>query len=269
MSTALNHLPAFTNFQEAVKGIQQVSYCTGAIPLGADASTIFYRAEGKPHYIDLAKASTEDLTLLAESCKPATFGFNKQDVFDETYRKAGKMGAADFAAQFHPSACGVVDAIRDTMLPAQDTDRGVKVEMYKLNVYGSDAAIHDVCKTLQLKASLKTLYRTGKGAAEFCLADKVVSLHFPAEYGLLGSLKDVQRDAILAYGYGDEAKLEGEINVSELRPVVWVTEAGELNSFEPAYVAYGNEAELDYAYAQLCLIANVGPVGNRATNKQP
>ncbi|CAA7266086.1 unnamed protein product [Cyclocybe aegerita] len=445
MTTALHRLPAFTNFQDAVKGIQRVSYCTGAIPLDADTSTIFYRTDGKPYYIDFAKASSEDLKVLAESCQPATFGVNKQDVFDETYRKAGKMDAANFATQFHPSACGVVDAIRDAMLPAQDTDRGIKIEMYKLNVYGpgaffkahvdtprsdtmfgslvvvlptvheggslvfrhrgtewtfdtahaisttsppglraafvaffgdvehevavvtsgyrvtltynlyyddtrtrrqdqaktapplipvaipptprgsdleptlsalltdpnflpegglvgfglfykyafrvkyiyridyitkptplsgiekslkgSDAAVHDVCKTLQLKTSLKTLYRTNKSAAEFCLADEVLSLHFPAEYGLLGSLKDMYRDAILAYGYGDEAKLEGDIDISEMQPVLWVAEAGEVNSFEPAYIAYGNEPGLDCAYTQLCLIAKVGPFGKRATIK--
>ncbi|CAA7266077.1 unnamed protein product [Cyclocybe aegerita] len=139
MITALNHLPTFTNFQEAVKGIQRVSYCTGAIPLDANTSTVFYRIDGKTFHVDFAKASTEDLKLLADSCQPATFGVGQKDVFDEIYRKAGKMDSANFATQFHPYTCGVVDAIRNTMLSPQDTDRDLKVEMYKLNVYGPGA----------------------------------------------------------------------------------------------------------------------------------
>ncbi|KAJ3505549.1 hypothetical protein NLJ89_g7359 [Agrocybe chaxingu] len=417
MTTALNHLPAFTSFQEAVKGIQRVSYCTGAIPLDANISTVFYRIDGKTFHVDFAKASTEDLKLLADSCQPATFGVGQKDVFDETYRKAGKMDSANFATQFHPYTCGVVDAIRNTMLSPQNTNRGIKVEMYKLNVYGpgaffkahvdtprsdtmfgslvvpklsplarpqsyellslpssamsstkshssprdtaspstynlyyedsrsqrkgqaaptplpplvpappaaqgsdleptlsalladpdflpeggmigfglfhkyafrtegayhsrtklseiernlkgSDAAVRDVCKTLHLAASLKTLYREGMREAEFCLAGEFVDLSRPAEDGLLWYLTEMSNGAVLAYGYGEEKKLKED--PQGMPSVVWITEASAVNRLELTYIdAYGNEAGLGCAYTQLCLIAKIGPAGKRATIEQP
>jgi hypothetical protein len=37
---------------------------------------------------------------LSDACQPATFGVNKEDVLDESYRKAGKMDVTDFATNF-------------------------------------------------------------------------------------------------------------------------------------------------------------------------
>lgn len=88
--------------------------------------------------IDLANATVDELDRLAEACQPASFGVNQKDVFDESYRKAGKLDLKSsfvlaFNADTHTS---MLDAIRSGLFPGTD-DRAIQVELYKLNVYGT------------------------------------------------------------------------------------------------------------------------------------
>lgn len=39
---------------------------------------------------------------LVKECEPATFGKGNKDVFDEEYRKAGKMDTENFCTNFTP-----------------------------------------------------------------------------------------------------------------------------------------------------------------------
>jgi len=55
-----------------------------------------------PRFINFASHTPEQLDQLAAACSPATFGHENKDVYDETYRKALKMDAADFVVQFDP-----------------------------------------------------------------------------------------------------------------------------------------------------------------------
>jgi len=75
------------------------------------------------------------LAALSQACQPASFGVNQQDVLDESYRKAGKMEPSAFSTQFSPSSLGIVELIRATLL--QGSAKSVRVELYKLNVYGT------------------------------------------------------------------------------------------------------------------------------------
>ena len=82
---------------------------------------------------------------MADACEPATFGLNQEDVYDETYRKAGKLDSSNFALKFDPADLGLVDLIRTEMLEEgrtlSDTKpelaHRVRAELYKLNVYGA------------------------------------------------------------------------------------------------------------------------------------
>ena len=95
--------------------------------------------------INLADATPEDLQALADACEPATFGRNQEDVYDETYRKAFKLDSSNFALKFDPVQLGLVDVIRTEMLEEgkkliverPEAGRGVRAELYKLNVYGA------------------------------------------------------------------------------------------------------------------------------------
>ncbi|KDQ60430.1 hypothetical protein JAAARDRAFT_125785, partial [Jaapia argillacea MUCL 33604] len=76
------------------------------------------------------------LRELAEACDPATFGMNQQDVYDESYRKAGKLDLRHFATHFNPDTAGLAEVIRENLLEGKDDNRPIGLELYKLNVYG-------------------------------------------------------------------------------------------------------------------------------------
>lgn len=77
------------------------------------------------------------LESLVADCEPASFGRHGEDVFDEDYRKAGKLDESAFCPNFNPDSLGIVESIRKVLLPrlGPDTDNlGVRAELYKLNV---------------------------------------------------------------------------------------------------------------------------------------
>ena len=86
--------------------------------------------------INLGHASPDELATLVAACQPATFGVNKQDVLDETYRKAGKLDNNKFASLLKLENYGLIDTIRDELLQEGAVDKGIKYEVYKVNVYG-------------------------------------------------------------------------------------------------------------------------------------
>lgn len=77
------------------------------------------------------------LEALVHDCQPATFGHQGRDVYDETYRQAGKMDESAFCTNFHPADCGITDAVAQALLPmignGQAGLRGVHAELYKLS----------------------------------------------------------------------------------------------------------------------------------------
>jgi len=55
---------------------------------------------------------------------------------DESYRKAKKMDNANFATSLDLQNSRLIESIKDQLLGSEAASRGVKVELYKLNVYG-------------------------------------------------------------------------------------------------------------------------------------
>ncbi|KAJ7138624.1 hypothetical protein C8R46DRAFT_1137393 [Mycena filopes] len=114
---------------------------TGSIhPVRPEDLTIYYDSEGETSAsrVDLGNATEAELVALAAACDPATFGVNKQDVLDETYRKAGNLDLSKFASRLDVVASGLIRAISPDMLLGQavDADKTLQAELYKLNVYG-------------------------------------------------------------------------------------------------------------------------------------
>ncbi|KZV77942.1 hypothetical protein EXIGLDRAFT_573745, partial [Exidia glandulosa HHB12029] len=81
-------------------------------------------------------ATEADLDKLAAACDPATFGMNQLDVLDESYRKAGKLDKTDFALNLDIVGNGLLQAVHSALFDWEDNPRGIKAELYKLNVYG-------------------------------------------------------------------------------------------------------------------------------------
>lgn len=88
--------------------------------------------------MDFIDPTESQLEKLAKACQPATFGRKNEDVLDETYRKAGKLDAGNFSAQFTPAGLGIVKQIHKNMLrgTTDSARQPIHVELYKLNVYG-------------------------------------------------------------------------------------------------------------------------------------
>lgn len=85
----------------------------------------------------LTPETESNIFRLLEECEPATFGRGREDVFDESYRKARKMDPSHFCSTFNPYEVGIVDTIAQALLPSMghaQRARSVKAELYKLNV---------------------------------------------------------------------------------------------------------------------------------------
>ena len=89
-----------------------------------------------PSWLDLSNASEMQLQQLSQACKPATFGVNSKDVFDENYRKAFKLDTTDFATKFDLRESGLMKTIHSELLEGHVATKPVDAELYKLNVYG-------------------------------------------------------------------------------------------------------------------------------------
>ena len=88
-------------------------------------------------HVNFTNATSDELEQLAQACQPATFGRNDEDVMDETYRKAGKMDLELFSTPLVYDYTDIVKIVRDCLLDGTDSVRKLKVEPYKLNVYGA------------------------------------------------------------------------------------------------------------------------------------
>ncbi|KAK8066018.1 hypothetical protein PG997_012765 [Apiospora hydei] len=77
------------------------------------------------------------LKRLIQHCQPATFGRGGKDVYDESYRRAGQMAPTAFCTTFDPYSAGIIETVAQVLLPSvydSVTHRGVRAELYKLNV---------------------------------------------------------------------------------------------------------------------------------------
>jgi hypothetical protein len=61
---------------------------------------------------------------------------NKEDVLDESYRKAGKLDLEYFAPLLDPGRTDLSKIIRGYLLEGTQSTNNIKIELYTLNVYG-------------------------------------------------------------------------------------------------------------------------------------
>jgi hypothetical protein len=86
-------------------------------------------------YINLVNPAPDELEQLTQACEPASFGVKQENVLDETYRKAGKMDSESFATVLDPSNTDLIKIVRGHLLEGLQSNRGIKAELYKLNIY--------------------------------------------------------------------------------------------------------------------------------------
>ncbi|KAH8110136.1 hypothetical protein DFH11DRAFT_1622364 [Phellopilus nigrolimitatus] len=139
-------------------------FCSGTLPIDAKDLLLYYGEGDRLGRVDFSNVAERDLERLVRACEPAKFGRNKEDVYDESIRKAGKLDADKFATKIdltgNASGVSILDAIRfglldgkqmeDTKSSEPDDDwesmsdslhestKSIRAELYKLNIYGKD-----------------------------------------------------------------------------------------------------------------------------------
>ncbi len=98
---------------------------------------------------------------------------NKEDVLDETYRKAGKMDSESFSPHLDPVHTDLLKIIRDYLLEGSQSMKNIKLELYKLNVYGMHSlysfTLSRYYVAIQVKGRFSSLTSILRGARR-CLA---------------------------------------------------------------------------------------------------
>lgn len=132
------------------------------------------------------------------------------------------------------------------------------------NLKGVDAVIEKVCGKLSLKASLKVMYK----ADDYRHPDRLVMLNKVPEIGSY-QVEDAMGYFLKEYFGAKEVVSGGEEVVAKKDVEIWwVTDEPKVDenpAFKTPFIAYGNEASLDYLYGACSLVVSVGAAGYRST----
>ncbi|KAA1470644.1 hypothetical protein DENSPDRAFT_710927 [Dentipellis sp. KUC8613] len=173
--------------------VEKPPFVSGVLPLPADLLKLFYLSGGDPRYVDLANATLAQLDALSASCAPAPFGLGNKDVFDETYRKAGKMDCSEFSTPLVPERTRLIDIIRDELLEGEESKKQIEIELYKLNVYpeGSFFKAHrDTPRSKHMFGSLVLVFPTSHAGGSLLLRHRGQEWSFDAATTLSTTAQD-------------------------------------------------------------------------------
>ena len=126
---------------------------------------------------------------------------------------------------------------------------------------GSDAAIKHACDLLSLDVSIKAVYFDENDSTNAVLLDAIVDLHSGSQQ--IESILDELR-----YYYGGQRVVDHKEGFSVddySTTIVWARPLASTNKFKSAYMAYGNEASLGFAYGEVCLVVKVPPASDHVT----
>ncbi|KAJ6016537.1 hypothetical protein N7540_011128 [Penicillium herquei] len=89
-------------------------------------------------------ATADSLTHFLKDCEPATFGRGNQEVLDKSYRLASKMDVQHFSCDYSPYDNRVMEKVSQALAfrdSADNSHRGLRAELYKLNVYSAPSGM--------------------------------------------------------------------------------------------------------------------------------
>ncbi|CAA7263511.1 unnamed protein product [Cyclocybe aegerita] len=131
---------------------------------------------------------------------------------------------------------------------------------------GSDATINRVCDALSLESSLMAFYREQSKCVGILLPKFVDFGTHQVDDRLAWYLRDF-RGSITVVDCDSEGEDDGFIRMmregADVYSIVWANPLAEVNAFKSAYISYGNEATLDYAYGEVCLVIELPPAEER------
>ncbi|KAI8931577.1 hypothetical protein NX059_011231 [Plenodomus lindquistii] len=89
-----------------------------------------------PNQSSRQSCAADGFAKLIRDSIPASFGYQGQDIIDETYRKASKLDPSAFSTNFNPYEVGIIDVIGQALLPKHPIQsQGIRAELYNLNIY--------------------------------------------------------------------------------------------------------------------------------------
>jgi len=128
---------------------------------------------------------------------------------------------------------------------------------------GTDAALKRACDSVSLSTSVKAIYRDDDGTDSAVLLDHFANIEGQEidKWMIQHFMED--EDGLIVYDFGGRPP---ELNSDSVgaEPIIWLKPLEETNTFSSAYIHYGNEASLAYAYGELCLVATVPPASKRS-----
>lgn len=107
--------------------------CSGIVPFDEPIGIYYQSKDGQTRYSELPIKDPQELNRLMEACETASFGVGKQEVVDETYRKALKLDTSVFATSFQISGTVIPNMVHKLLVPEASS---IRLELYKLNIYG-------------------------------------------------------------------------------------------------------------------------------------
>ncbi|KAF9256779.1 hypothetical protein L218DRAFT_965986 [Marasmius fiardii PR-910] len=179
-------------------------WVSGTLQVPSDSLSLFYLDKSdvpQPQYVKLiGTTAPEGLSKLSISCDKATFGRAKEDVLDESYRKAGKMDLDRFSSKLDSHVVRLLPKILPQLLNGTDLERDVEAELYKLNVYdtGSFFRVHkDTPRSNHMFGSLVVVFPTPHTGGQLVLRHDGSELTFDS--GTLLSPNASNPDNTIAY----------------------------------------------------------------------
>lgn len=143
-----------------------------------------------------------------------------------------------------------------------------KLEDLLSTLKGSDAIVKKVCDELSLRISLKAIHTTDneEPILTFMLEAVPDMTDWTLDTYLSSICHDEPFNGKVIYPAGEPIPLRYDdtpVPKDLAREIVWVTTPTPFSKFKSLYLAYGNEAEVDYMYCNLCLVVDIGPSNAR------
>ncbi|KAF8636166.1 hypothetical protein AX17_003738 [Amanita inopinata Kibby_2008] len=260
-------------------------FCSGTFAVSPADLLIYYGKDDNARQIDLLNASTDSLNRLADACDPATFGVGHKDVYDESYRKAGKLGSEAFRPTFDPINLGLINVLRQRLLRGLQAQKPIRAELYNMNVYGEGSffkAHKDTPRGERMFGSLVIFYPTlHEGGGLILRKDgkewkfesaKELAEHNKPRIGYVALYSDVEHEvALVTSGY--RVTVTYNLYFDESAPVVDAPLSANALAFRTAFESLLGDPEflpnggylgfgLEYQYPLPVAVGPIAPLGD-------
>eukprot|EP01098_Paradermamoeba_levis_P014191 TRINITY_DN669_c0_g1_i3.p1 TRINITY_DN669_c0_g1~~TRINITY_DN669_c0_g1_i3.p1 ORF type:complete len:406 (-),score=96.54 TRINITY_DN669_c0_g1_i3:116-1333(-) len=197
--------------------------CSGVVPTSV---VVFFEDESEAtHKITFPGCSEKHLEELMKACVPASFGKGKEEVYDETYRKARVLDPDHFSTNFHLAELDILALIEKILVPG----RKICAKLYKLNVYAKDGMFKshvDTPRSQDMIGSLVVCLPSGHAGGHLVIKNnkevQSFDLSSPNEVKWVAFFGDCEHE-VLRVTKGYRVTLTFNLHVVKTQEVVQIT----------------------------------------------